>query len=371
MRTELPDNPDRLGAERTVPRRERGGLLLGCAIFCGVMFVLVIVGLMLMGRWLFAPVALPDPQSVMLANAQSFVVARLNPANKAVLDLINQVAREGVMRSEREAGGPPWPIRWLLGEDPASLAKKLLPVQIVFSDAPAARQMSLVFSPGRGRGWATLLSRAMRMQIEQKENKPEYVTYKDTVIFRNPPEKEKQEWWLAISDASICGANTADGVKAIMDSMGDTAPASPSKVNALYPNLSGSAVVCGASADLFRIQHLLNWFLAGDVKAAPPMQLRGVSLGTFKLSLTEQFALHLSVELTCANAQVAQGLQQGLQTHLMPKQLANQITGVRVLNQAEKVYVDFDVPEFDKIIIKAIKERQSPDKEKPAQEEKK
>jgi len=336
---------------------QRGGsVFVGCAIGCGVLVILAVVGLLILWWWLLAPTTIPKPQSAMLPDVRSFVVARLDPDNKPVLDLIGRVVAESPSGAGKEVQQPPWPVRWLLGaNEPVQMVRKFMPIQVVFSDDPKEHRTSLVFSAGRGRGMAVLLQHSLKSKAQEEGQDKNFVLYEGKAISHGKGDMEA--WWFTVVGTSICLSNTVDGAKEIIDTIEQPLSEKASDVVKLYPSLSEGAVVCAASADPVKIQQMAAWFLANQGKPAP-MQLQGVNRGTCKLSLTEQMTLHAAVELTCENAQVAQGVQKGLQTALMSKQLAKQITAVRVLSQDEKVYLDFDVPEFDKLIIAAIKEKE-------------
>jgi uncharacterized protein (DUF169 family) len=105
------------------------------------------------------------------------------------------------------------------------------------------------------------------------------------------------------------------------------------------------------------MQQVSAWLRQQEGDTSPPLPLRGISLATFKLSLTEQMSLHTAIEFTCAGAEAAQGLQQAAQANLAAKQQAQKLTAVRALSQGNKVYVDFDVPKVDELIIKSIREK--------------
>jgi hypothetical protein len=347
-------------------RPEKGSLFVGCAIGCGVLVLVAVVSVLVFLWWLLAPITIPKPQSVMLPEAQSFVVARLDPNSKPVLDLIGRVVEGTPELATPQAKRPPWALRWLLGaDDPVHMAQKFLPIQAVFSDDPATQRTVIVFSAGRGRGVASLARRALNAKAQEKDQEKNFRTYQGQAIVHG--EGDTSAWWFTIADSSLCTSNGVEGAKEIIDMLGKGKAESASDVVKLYTPLSEGAVVCGASTDEIKMRQAAAWLLASVGKPGPPVQLQGVKRATFKVSLTEQMTVHTAIELTCVNAQVAQGMQKGLQTSLMPKQLEGQISAVRVLDQDEKIYLDFDVPQVDKLIIAAIKEKQRQDEQKKAE----
>lgn len=344
------------------PRREGGSVLAGCAIGCGALLALAIVAVLILWWWLLAPMPIPKPQSAMLPGAQTFAVARLDPDNKAVLGLIQRIVEESSPNIGPEAPRAPWPVRWLLGADePVQIARKFMPIQIVFSDAPKEHQTGVVLSAGRGRGLSAFLQRALRAKANEEGQKDNFVLYEGRAIGRGKGDGEA--WWLTVEGSSFCASNNVDGVKVLIGSLEKAGAEAGSDIAKLYPSLSeGGAAVCGASSDPVKIQQLAAWILSSQGRPAP-VRLQGVSRGTFTLSLTEQMTLRAAVELTCVNAEAAQGVKKGLEAALMPKELAKQIALVRPpLTHDEKVYLDFDVPEFDKLIIAFIKEKQAEQK---------
>ena len=59
----------------SAPRPEKGSIFVGCALGCGVLVLVAVVSVLVFLWWLLAPITIPQPQSVMLPEAQSFVVA--------------------------------------------------------------------------------------------------------------------------------------------------------------------------------------------------------------------------------------------------------------------------------------------------------
>jgi hypothetical protein len=367
MRTQSPNNAAS-GIPHGGPSRQGGSLAIGCGIGCASILVVALIALLLFVRWLFGPSPIPDPQTAMLPQARSFLVARLDPSGKPMMDLINRISDAAAETVPKEERRPPWPIRWVIGDEPAAIARKVLPVQIVYSDLPRPSpnkpddvRMSIVFSPGRGRGLVRLLSYMIQAASEKEAARKDFLKHTDKggqerIILRGNKADEKSPMWFAVTETGVCASNTEEGAKEILDALAKP-PAAPSPVAALYPALREGAVMCGASSDLLRMQQVSAWLRQQEGDTSPPLPLRGISLATFKLSLTEQMSLHTAIEFTCAGAEAAQGLQQAAQANLAAKQQAQKLMAVRALSQGNKVYVDFDVPKVDELIIKSIREK--------------
>lgn len=337
--------------------RNEGGLLVGCAIACATLIIVTLVAVLLIVRWLFAPTEIPDAQSAMLADTQSFVVARLDSQNKAVIELIDRVVTESLSEEVKQET-PPAPIRWMLGKDTATILKKFLPIQIVLSDNPRIQQMAIVFSPGRGRGLASLLSRSLAAVPEKPQPRHEFVKYRGLVIIQGKRQERTEAsaasppWWFTLNGTNLCAANTVESAKGLIDVL--ARPSEPSKIAALYPTLKENAVMCGATADIFRARQIAAWLCPEEPRLAASLAPGSIKQGTFKLTLNEQMTLHAQIELTCANPQMAQQMQKGMQSTLAPKQEAKKISGLRVAIQDDKLFLDLDVPDVDRVLIDFI-----------------
>jgi hypothetical protein len=184
------------------------------------------------------------------------------------------------------------------------------------------------------------------------------VPYQNNVILCKKGEGDKPPSWITVKETSLCLSNSADGVKQIMDTLAPKPPSAPSNIVALYPTLREGAIICGASADMGRMQQVVAWLVPKE-EAAPPLRLQRIRLATFKLTLSEETTVHAAIEVMCTDVQVAREMQKSIQVALTPVQLRKQITGVRVIQQEEKLYMDLDVLDVDRLIVRALEQKRN------------